>query len=142
MTTTDPHDAEPTTTISVVKLEELLHRLEMDSGIIDLLPDAVVVVREDGTIVRTNAQATALFGYRTEEFATMVVDDLVPAAVRDGHPTHRRAYHAAPALRRMGGGRVLKGLRRDGQEVEVEIMLNTIRTALGLLTIAVVRPRD
>lgn len=138
MTTTSD---EPTTTIPVAKLEELLHRLELDSGIIDLLPDAVVVVREDGTIVRVNTQATALFGYRAEEFAAITVDDLVPVALRAWHPAHRRGYHAAPALRRMGGGRVLMGLRRDGQEVEVEIMLNTIRTALGLLTIAVVRPR-
>lgn len=132
---------EPMTTIPTAKLEQLMKRLELDSGIIDLLPDAVVVVSEDGSIIRTNAQATALFGYRPEEFATLRVEALMAPDVRAQHAQHRLGYQAAPGRIRMAPGRVLAARRRDGTEVEVEIMLNSFRAASGQLTIAVVRSR-
>ncbi len=137
--TDDTPAAVPMTTLETPRLEALMDRLEMDSGIVDMMGDAILVVNDDGLIVRSNAQATALFGYRPEEFAVLHVEDLVPMAARDAHVAHRLGYQAAPSRHRMGAGRVLMGLRRDGQEVEVEIMLNRFRARGGILTVAVVR---
>lgn len=137
-----PDGSEPTTRIPTQHLERLMDRLELDSGIVDMLYDAVVVARDDdGRILRTNTQAAILWGYRPEEFATMTVEDLLPERHRAAHRAHRLTRMQAGAARAaMGTGRVFPALKRDGTEVEVQVMLNSFRLHDGQVTVAQVRP--
>jgi two-component sensor histidine kinase len=61
---------------------------------------------------------------------------LVPPRYRSAHEGHRLGFFQAPAVRSMGAGRDLYGLRRDGTEVAVEIGLNPLETEDGTLVLA------
>lgn len=69
------------------------------------------------------------------------IEELVPEASRDVHRREREAYQLAPRARPMGVGLDLKGRRRDGTEVPVEISLSPMETDRGRFVIAIVRDR-
>jgi PAS domain S-box-containing protein len=63
----------------------------------------------------------------------------VPARFRGGHPRHRENYSAHPRTRQMGAAMNLFGLRKDGTEVPVDIMLKPIETADGPAVLTFIR---
>lgn len=89
-----------------------------------------------GTIVLANQRAEILFGYGPGELRGKKVEVLVPARFRAAHPDHRKGFHAAPKERAMGAGRDLRGTRKDGSEVPVEIGLNPVSTPDGDFVLA------
>jgi PAS domain S-box-containing protein len=108
-------------------------------GLVEAVPDALVVVDDRGRIVLVNSQTEQLFGYRRDELLGGPVELLVPERVRERHVADRAAYVAAPHVRPMGRGLELYGRRRDGHEVPVEISLSPLRAEMGLLVVATVR---
>src|SRR5690606_38600813 len=54
------------------------------------------------------------------------VEALVPGRFRAEHVAQRRAYAAHPEARRMGIGRELYGVKRDGAEFPIEVGLNPL----------------
>ena len=74
-----------------------------------------------------NPRAEELFGYSSQELIGQPVEMLVPARFRGGHPRHRENYSAAPRTRQMGAALNLFGLRKDGTEFPVDIMLKPMR---------------
>ena len=99
----------------------------------------MVISDSAGRILLVNAQVETLFGYGRAELIGQLVDILVPVTFRAKHPAHRKGYHAAPRTRSMGEGLELRGLRKDGSEFPVEIMLSPMTTPDGILVTAVVR---
>ena len=115
---------------------------EMESryrGLLEAAPEAMVISDSTGCILMVNVQTEKLFGYPREELIGQLVDILVPMQFRGKHPAHRAEYHAAPRTRSMGEGLELRGLRKDGSEFPVEIMLSPMKTPDGILVTAVVR---
>ena len=94
--------------------------------IIDAVPTALVMIDATGRIVLVNAQTETLFGYSRVELLGERVELLVPDRYRPGHPELRTRFFAAPAVRRMGEGRDLFGLRKDGSEFPIEIGLTPV----------------
>src|SRR5579863_2731522 len=86
-------------------------------------PDAILVTDRDGKVRAANPRAEELFGYASEELIGHPVEMLVPARFRTGHPRHRENYSAHPRTRQMGAALNLFGLRKDGTEFPVDIML-------------------
>jgi PAS domain S-box-containing protein len=86
-----------------------------------------------------NPRAEQLFGYASEELIDQQVEMLVPARFRGGHPRHRENYSAHPRTRQMGAAMNLFGLRKDGTEVPVDIMLKPIETADGPAVLTFIR---
>ncbi len=102
-------------------------------------PDAIVIVRRDGTIVLANKQAVALFGHPLEGLIGRPVEDLVPARFRARHPGNRTGYFQNPHARPMGMGLDLAGLRSDGTEFPAEISLAPMKSGKDTLVMAAVR---
>ncbi|HRX84869.1 MAG TPA: histidine kinase dimerization/phosphoacceptor domain -containing protein [Phycisphaerae bacterium] len=101
-------------------------RMELYQRVFDYTPDGLLVVDAAGCIVRANTQAERLFGYGAEELAGVTVETLIPQRYRAGHVAHRRDYLAEPRMRPMGKDLELFGLRRDGSEFPVDIMLGPV----------------
>jgi PAS domain S-box-containing protein len=106
--------------------------------VVEACPSGMVMTDADGRIVLVNAEAERLFGYAREELFGKSIDVLVPAAVRAGHGKHRADFVARPEARRMGIGRDLYGVRKNGTQMPIEIGLNPIRTSDGLMILSAI----
>jgi len=119
--------------LSSVQPQVLFERL------FEFSPDAIVVTDAQGRITHVNAQVQRDFGYSREELIGKPVETLIPERFRGAHPSHRNAYMGRPSVRPMGVGLELYGLRKDGTEFPVDIMLSPIETEQGPLTVSVLR---
>ncbi len=108
-------------------------------GLLEAAPDAMVVVNQGGEIVLLNLQAEKQFGYRRDELVGQKVTTIIPEGfaerlIADGTRT------AAEALaQQIGTGIELYGLRKNGSEFPIEIMLSPLESAEGILVTAAIR---
>ena len=106
----------------------------------DLLPDALVVVDEHGSVLSANSRAEQMFGFPPGGLAGMPIEDLMPAGMRHRHRKHRQEYMAHPRVRPMGAeGLALVGQRRGGEQFPVEISLGTLRDGDAIRYLASIR---
>jgi PAS domain S-box-containing protein len=112
---------------------------ELAKTLLDLAPDATVVVDAHGTIVFANAQIEQTFGYRAEELVGSSIEALLPDRFRAAHPGHRERFATQPRSRPMGAGLALYGRHKDGHEFPVEISLSPVTTSSGPLVVGAVR---
>ena len=107
--------------------------------ILDTAPDAMVVVRRDGTIAFVNLQTERVFGYARSGLLGKSLGVLIPERFREVHTRHVARYFADPGARSMGSELQLFGLRADGSEVAVEVSLSPVHTADGIMVSAALR---
>lgn len=107
--------------------------------ILAVLPDAAVVVDEQGTVVATNDHAGDLFGYDQASLVGRPVEVLIPERLRARHRDHRAMFMAAPAVRSMGTDLNLAGRRADGSEFPIDVSLAPIGGDERGLVVAAIR---
>lgn len=107
--------------------------------VLDLLPDAVVLTDEGGTIVLANRRITALLGYAPEEVVGQSVEMLVPERYRRTHVAQREGFASQAQARQMGAGPELFARHKDGTEIPVDIGLAPVPTERGRRIAAVIR---
>ncbi|MCC2672985.1 MAG: multi-sensor signal transduction histidine kinase, partial [Armatimonadetes bacterium] len=107
--------------------------------LLELAPDAIVLVGRDGRIDLVNGQCEQMFGYSRVELVGQPVETLIPQRYRDGHAGHRAHYHSEPRTRPMGSGLDLYAQRKDGSELPVEISLSPTSTDDGAFVITIIR---
>lgn len=126
---------QPDSTPGYINTEDTIARL---MAIIELAPTAIVMINDSGTIILTNREAELLFGYNRSELLGKTMELLVPERFRSQHPHLRTMFFAEPSQRRMGIGRDLYALRKDGSEFPVEIGLNPITMGEGTFTLSAI----
>lgn len=100
------------------------------------MSEGIVMVSEKGAILAANPVAEKLFGYGQNEMNGLSLENLLPERYRGMHSHFRRGFNAHPEPRRMGIGRDLTALKKDGQEFPVEISLSHTRANGALLIMA------
>ncbi|MCB9731114.1 MAG: PAS domain S-box protein [Deltaproteobacteria bacterium] len=120
---------------SIVDISERKRMEARFRATIESAPVAMVMIDRRGHIVLVNAELEKLFGYARNEMLGSPVEVLVPNRSRHAHPNLREGFFAAPEARRMGAGRELMALRKDGSEFPVEIGLNPVVTDEGLFVL-------
>jgi PAS domain S-box-containing protein len=126
----------------VTQLRVLSHGKILEAryrGLLETVPDAIVMVNNTGRIVLVNGQAEELFGYKREELLAKPIEILLPKRFRDRHIAHRTHYLAEPRTRTMGAGLELFACRKDGTEFPVEISLSPLTTEEGTFAMSAIR---
>jgi PAS domain S-box-containing protein len=108
-------------------------------NLFDVSPDAIFVTDAEGVIRGANPRAAELFGHTQVELFGQPIENLVPERFRSRHPSYRENYNAHPSTRQMGAAMNLFGLRKDGTEFPVDIMLKPMETGSGLIVLSFVR---
>ena len=106
--------------------------------VIETSPAGMVMIDKDGIVLLFNAAAESMFGYDRSEVLGHPIERLLPERYREQHPERRQEFFAQPQTRRMGSGRELSGLRKDGSEFPIEIGLNPVRTEKGLCVLSAI----
>jgi PAS domain S-box-containing protein len=108
-------------------------------SLVEMLPDAVAVIDQQGRIVLVNEQTELIFGYKRTEMLGWPIELLIPERFRPGHVGHRNGYFGKPKSRPMGAKLELFGRRKDGAEFPVEISLSPLPSERGTLATSVIR---
>lgn len=107
--------------------------------LLDISPDALLIVDPEGTIVMANAQAAALFGYCRVELQQQRLEMLLPEPLHALHVAHRQHYVATPRTRTMEAEHQLWGQHKDGTEFPLDISMRPVLLGDELLTIGAIR---
>jgi two-component system sensor kinase FixL len=94
--------------------QELRYHKQHLQSILDTVPDAMIVVGEDGIIGSFSAAAERLFGYHADEAIGQNVGILMPEPDRHRHDSYIERYRRTGERHIIGLGRVVTGLRKDG----------------------------
>ena len=108
-------------------------------GVLDLLPDPLVVVNTNGCIVLVNDQASRMFGYTRGALVGRQIEILLPERYRDVHVQHRTEYVARPRTRSMGVGMQLFAQCADGVEIPVEVSLSPMEVGGSQFVLSAIR---
>ncbi|MGP1990612.1 PAS domain S-box protein [Zobellia laminariae] len=108
-------------------------------GLLESAPDAMVIVNEKGTIQLINKQSEKLFGYTLEELIDKPVEILIPTRFYPKHTKNRNSFFNTPITRVMGNGKDLYALKKNGDEIPIQISLSPLHTEEGLLVSAAIR---
>lgn len=98
--------------------EERFRRLVESSSVGQLVVDS------EGKIEISNATIEQMLGYEKYELTGSSVEKLLPTDKQHAHLAFRENYMLNPQSRKMGEGRELSALRKDGTAIPVEVGLN------------------
>ncbi|WP_208605501.1 PAS domain S-box protein [Methylobacterium tarhaniae] len=108
--------------------EDLRAREAHLRSILDTVPDAMVVIDEDGLIHSFSAAAERLFGYAASEAIGQNVRILMPEPMRAEHDDYLARYRRTGERRIIGTTRVVTGRRRDGSTFPMELAIGEMRS--------------
>lgn len=98
--------------------------------------EGIIMVNKEGTILLANPVSEKMFGFNEGELIGVSLEKLIPNRFRGNHSHLRKTFHQHPSPRRMGVGRDLTAVRRDGIEFPVEVSLSYKQTDDDFLVMA------
>ena len=57
----------------------------------EVMPDCIVLMREDGTIAFANSKAATLLGYTPDELVGLPLETIIPERFRERHAVRSKA---------------------------------------------------
>ncbi len=100
-------------------------------SILDTVPDAMIVIDEQGLMRSFSPTAERLFGWRADEVLGRNVAMLMPSPHRQAHDGYLERYYRTGERRIIGMGRVVVGERSDGSTFPMELSVGEMRTGDG-----------
>ncbi|MGP0090681.1 MAG: PAS domain S-box protein [Xanthobacteraceae bacterium] len=107
-------------------VDELNSREAHLRSILATVPDAMVVIDEQGLIQSFSAAAERLFGFRPEEVQGRNVSMLMPAPYHLEHDGYLARYLQTGERRIIGVGRVVVGQRKNGSTFPMELSVGEV----------------
>lgn len=96
-------------------------------SILDTVPEAMIVIDEDGIVRSFSAAAVRLFGWEPSDAIGRNVNMLMPAPFREEHDGYLDRYKSTGERRIIGTGRIVVGERRDGSTFPMELAVGEAR---------------
>ena len=95
-------------------------------SILATVPDAMVVIDDQGLIRSFSQAAERLFGYTASDVFGRNVNILMPSPYREQHDGYMSRYRTTGERRIIGIGRVVTGERRDGTTFPMELSVGEV----------------
>ncbi|MDR4492939.1 MAG: PAS domain S-box protein [Nitrospirales bacterium] len=103
-------------------------REEQTRSILDSALDAVIALDEQGNIMEWNRQAEQVFGWNREEIlGQSLAEIIVPPQFREAHSKGIQRYVELGESHILNTRFEMMGLRRDGQEIPLELAITAVR---------------
>lgn len=119
------------------KLELTLKRFE---AVVQSAYDGIVTIDTEQNIKLINQSALHIFGYTENEIVGKPLTRLLPQKYRKKHPDYVAAFKSSPVDSRPMESRVsVRGLRKDGMEIPVEVTISKIKVGENTELTAVIR---
>jgi two-component system sensor kinase FixL len=97
-------------------------------SVLETVPDAMVVIDEQGSIQSFSAAAERLFGYAAAEVIGQNVRMMMPEPYRSSHDGFLERYRDTGERRIIGIGRVVVGQRKDGSTFPMELAVGEMQS--------------
>lgn len=110
---------------------DLIAREAHLSSILETVPDAMIVIDEQGIIQSFSSAAERLFGWAAAEAVGRNVRLLMPAPHKDAHDDYLQRYYRTHERRIIGMGRVVVGERKDGSTFPMELAVGEMLSEGG-----------
>lgn len=102
--------------------EEAVDEAELRfQAVFETAVDAIVLIRDDGTMLAANRAAETMFGYSVDELVGRNVNFLMPEPDRSAHHQYIENYLTTGTPKIIGIGRAVEGLRRDGTRFSLDL---------------------
>ena len=108
-----------------------LQERDMLDAVFKLVPDAIISVDLSGRIKMFNPAAEHIFGRSRASVQGQPVEILMPERLRAGHHEAQQRFSKTGGELRMMGLRRVKGLRADGQEIDLEGVISHVKLRQG-----------
>jgi len=106
-------------------------REEHLQSILQTVPDAMIVIDENGVMQSFSTAAERLFGFNASEAIGQNVSILMPEPDRGRHDGYVARYKATGERRIIGIGRVVTGRRKDGSTFPMHLSVGEMRSGAG-----------
>lgn len=109
------------------------------SGLVEAVPDALLVIDANGEITFSNAYSERLFGYSRGELLGKHYEMLLPGRFEGQGVDIRGLFARSPEGRRAGSDLKLFGRNRDGAEIPIEVSFAPLGAGQDLQLVASIR---
>ncbi|MEN8957689.1 MAG: PAS domain-containing sensor histidine kinase [Flavobacteriales bacterium] len=110
-----------------MKMQKEFNQNEIYQLIYETSTEGILVCNSMGEITMVNDSVERLFGYSREEIIGQTIELFLPKKIKERHKSHRSSYVKSPERKKMGEGRELYGLKKDGTKLPLEISLNHMK---------------
>ncbi len=95
-------------------------------AILNATADAIISTDAGGVISAFNAGAERIFGHSRERMLGQSLDRLIPERFRATHQVYLQQFATSKVVRRKMSLGPVKGLRADGQEIDLDVTLSKV----------------
>jgi two-component system, LuxR family, sensor kinase FixL len=94
--------------------------------ILNDIADGIITINRDGAIQSFNHAAETIFGYRAKQIIGKNISELMPEPHKSLHDGYLKTHLKTGKKNIIGIGRELKGLRRNGSEFPMDLMVSRV----------------
>jgi diguanylate cyclase (GGDEF)-like protein/PAS domain S-box-containing protein len=109
------------------------------SWMVNLIPDAALMVSREQIIVVANPKAAEMFNTTIKGLEGRPLSELIPYPSKPDHQQHVDRFFRQPETRPMGSGLGFQGQREDGSIFPVDIMISRLEIAGKDYAIGIIR---
>ncbi|WP_049628992.1 PAS domain S-box protein [Cellvibrio sp. pealriver] len=107
--------------------------------ILNDIADGIITINKEGIIQTFNHAAETIFGYRAKQIIGKNVSELMPEPHKSLHDDYLKTHLKTGKKNILGIGREVKGLRRNGKEFPMDLMVSRVFQQGDPLFIGIVR---